>query len=323
MRPGDREQRLWTKTQIRNTSATLGRARVYLTPYTSIIRSTGINDTSQTSSSCLYTWDALASHPKAHEHAAAAAAAMAAAIRHIKNKQIRKEIEQKKREKAASDRRRHTIDHTIDRDSFAEIFEPRKSRVSWTPSYPSSEPSGAKSTITAAPSPVSTATGRAVLPPPSPSEAGSQPSRQPSGFWKYQPQVRTFYTNMNVQWFVAGLIILNFLVNVSEKEIDPSGLKYKTTWRNLEHTFNAIFLIELLVNMYSCWCRPFWQSSWNVFDFVVVCVGCVSFFMELKGPLKLMRTLRAFRVFRLFKRIESLNKIIVMIIAAVRSDRIG
>ena len=142
---------------------------------------------------------------------------------------------------------------------------------------------------------------------------------RPSGFWKYQAQVRAFYMDLNVQWFIAALIILNFLVNVSEKEIDPSGLKYKSTWRILEHSFNGIFLAELLVNMYSCWCLPFWQSSWNVFDFVVVCVGCVSFFIELKGPLKLMRTLRAFRVFRLFKRIKSLNMIIVMIVSAVRA----
>jgi len=69
--------------------------------------------------------------------------------------------------------------------------------------------------------------------------------------------------------------------------------------------------------MYSHWFWRFWSSSWNVFDFIVVAVGCISFFTELDGPLKLLRCLRAFRVFRLFKRIKSLNKIIVMIVSAV------
>jgi len=143
------------------------------------------------------------------------------------------------------------------------------------------------------------------------------PAEPVTGFWKNQIAMRDWYNKPNVQFFIAALIIINFMTNILEKELDPSGEKYKKTWRVLEHAFNAVFLIELLINMYAHWRKMFWASSWNVFDFIVVCVGCVGFVVELAGPLKLLRTLRAFRVFRLFKRIKSLNMIIVMIVSAI------
>jgi len=140
---------------------------------------------------------------------------------------------------------------------------------------------------------------------------------KPCGFFYFQPEVKAWYSSTRVQVNVAVLIMINFVCNVLEKELDPHGTKYKSTWRAMEHSFNAIFLLELLINGYGNWLRDFWCSSWNIFDCIVVAVGCVSFVIELEGPLKLLRTLRAFRVFRLFKRIKSLNKIIVMIVSAV------
>lgn len=112
----------------------------------------------------------------------------------------------------------------------------------------------------------------------------------------------------------------NFMANVVEKQIDPTGKLYPAAFKSLEDMFNLIFLVELLVNMYGHWLKRFWCSSWNIFDFVVVVVGCISlswFKIELPGPLSLLRTLRAFRVFRLFKRVPSLNKIIVALAAAI------
>ena len=71
--------------------------------------------------------------------------------------------------------------------------------------------------------------------------------------------------------------------DLAAPSLDAQAERYKSTWRAMEHSFNAIFLIELLVNMYGSWMRPFWKSGWNVFDFIVVCVGCVSFGIELQG----------------------------------------
>ena len=140
---------------------------------------------------------------------------------------------------------------------------------------------------------------------------------QRTGLLRHQAIVHTWYTSPTCQYAVAGLIMLNFLSNLIEKEIDPQSTLYPQHWRLLENSFNALFLFEFLINMYAHWFFPFFVSSWNQFDMVVVSVGCVSFFVPLIGPLKLLRTLRAVRVFRVFKRVESLNKIVAMVASAI------
>jgi len=121
-----------------------------------------------------------------------------------------------------------------------------------------------------------------------------------------------------MQMCVAIIIIANFLMNVMAKQIDPDGTKYTGTWEDLELIFNIIFLVELLLNMYGHWAKEFWNSGWNLFDFVVVAIGTLDMAqVELPGPFGLLRMMRAFRVFRLFKRIEALNKILTSIFGAI------
>ena len=138
---------------------------------------------------------------------------------------------------------------------------------------------------------VKTLIGRAASPPPTPSPtrapagrslkrqqtmAEPRPAVMGTGIWKYQWQVRLFYNNKLVQYFVAGLIMATFVANVIEKQIDPTGTLYTVTFKSMEDFFNLVFLVELLVNAYGHWLKRFWCSSWNVFDFIVVCVGCIS-----------------------------------------------
>jgi len=119
------------------------------------------------------------------------------------------------------------------------------------------------------------------------------------------------YNHLYVQVFVAGLIVSNFLCNIVQAQIDPKGNKFPDTFAVFEWFFNIVFLFELILNMYSCWFKKFWKSSWNVFDFFVVSIGWMfQLELPLPGPMKLLRMMRAFRVFRLFKRIESLRKIL-------------
>jgi len=133
-----------------------------------------------------------------------------------------------------------------------------------------------------------------------------------------QEAVARFYDGNKIQVGVAILIGTNFLTNIVEKEIDPRGTKYAEVFEAFELFYNICFTIELFVNMYAHWAKPFWQSTWNVFDVVVVTIGVV---LTIKLPLPpafaMLRMMRAFRVFRLFKRVHSLNKIIVAIAHAV------
>lgn len=227
---------------------------------------------------------------------------MAASVRHIKNKAIaEREAEKKEREKAKAE----------------------QAAEQWFARSNNNIPTPAEGNVAAAASEEPAAAEVEVEVEPVTSEgSGFFNGPTGTGFWKYQPQMKAFYEGNRAQIFVAALIMLNFLANIIEKEIDPQDLHGRaisepSVWRVLEHSFNAVFLIELLVNMYARWLRRFWCDGWNIFDFVVVCVGVVSFTRELDGPLKLLRTLRALRVLKLFKRIKSLNKILVMVASAI------
>jgi len=135
-----------------------------------------------------------------------------------------------------------------------------------------------------------------------------------------QQRVLKFYTHPVIAWGVAVIIVVNFLINIVEKEIDPIASKYPGTWARFELAFNIIFLLELLINMYSLGgpFKPFWSSGWNVFDTIIVTVGVVLMTDTDLGPFNKLKLLRAFRIFRLFKRIKSLNKILVAIAGSLR-----
>ena len=225
-------------------------------------------------------------------------AAAILAIRRRKKKEILDQIA----ENHSRNGRRPSISNALDNNPFE---EPSHSTPERKEKSSISRQSSAPSQLTSHP------------PPPAPAPVAKEPTVVQTGIWKFRPHAKSWYTSARVQVGVAMLIVLNFITNVVEKEIDPAGDKHEEFWRSLEHTFNAIFLLELLVNMYAHPATEFWASSWNIFDFVVVCVGCISFFTKLDGPLKLLRCLRALRVFRLFKRNKSLNKIITMIITAI------
>mmetsp|Transcript_166777 Transcript_166777/g.320252 ORF Transcript_166777/g.320252 Transcript_166777/m.320252 type:complete len:488 (+) Transcript_166777:69-1532(+) len=129
----------------------------------------------------------------------------------------------------------------------------------------------------------------------------------------YQTEVRHFYHSHRVQQVVAGVIAANFVIQCFQSQVDPFGDEHEDVWFVTENFFNVVFLLELMLNMYGSWFRPFWRKKWNIFDFVVVTIGVLDMMQFPMGALNLARMLRAFRVFRLFGRIESLRKTISMI----------
>ena len=139
--------------------------------------------------------------------------------------------------------------------------------------------------------------------------------------WPYQGQMVKVYNNPTVVYSVASCILANFFVNILEKEMDPIGNLYKNTWGALDYTFNFIFIIELIMNLYQYGGprKRFWRSPWNCFDFFIVSASILLMIGGDSLPffLKKLKLLRAFRVFRLFKRIKSLNQIIVALVASI------
>ena len=139
-----------------------------------------------------------------------------------------------------------------------------------------------------------------------------------------QESARRTYENVYVQWFIAGLILGNFITNIVEKEIDPWNYHYPKQWVKIELAWNTIFVIELVWNMWGHWYSSlripghFLCSGWNIFDTIVVSVSLPSMSgTELPPGTDNLRIVRAFRVFRLFNRIKSLRKILVSLAKAL------
>eukprot|EP00929_Paragymnodinium_shiwhaense_P060477 TRINITY_DN301_c0_g1_i3.p1 TRINITY_DN301_c0_g1~~TRINITY_DN301_c0_g1_i3.p1 ORF type:complete len:400 (+),score=38.75 TRINITY_DN301_c0_g1_i3:43-1242(+) len=181
-------------------------------------------------------------------------------------------------------------------------------------------------------------TGGAPAPADSPPSSSSMSRPEPTYALPRQKEVKAFYENEKVQQAIAGIIVLNFVLSILQREIDPFSegdprkivegnesaiaadhQKYYQFWFVSNLIFNIIFIIELAINVYGRWWREFWSSGWNKFDFIVVAVSVLDMlpFIPLPGPAKLIKMLRAFRVFRLFNRIESMRKIIASIMKAI------
>lgn len=132
-----------------------------------------------------------------------------------------------------------------------------------------------------------------------------------------QKEVHQLYTAKPIQNAVVFVIVFNYLVSVIEVEILPEpGSTGDQVFNVFEWIFNIIFLVELILNMYAFFLKPFWSNNWNIFDFFIVTISWVSMLADFPG-IAVLRLFRAFRVFRLFKRIPSLRMIITGVLKAL------
>jgi hypothetical protein len=135
----------------------------------------------------------------------------------------------------------------------------------------------------------------------------------PSPVLPGQMAVLEMYHGNVCQLGVAVLIFLNFIISAIEAQImitEEDIEQHEGAFKVFEWTFNLLFGVELIINIYAHWFCPFWKSSWNVFDVVIVGISWVSMLGDVPG-ITVLRLFRAFRAFRLFKRIESVRTIVV------------
>jgi voltage-gated sodium channel len=73
--------------------------------------------------------------------------------------------------------------------------------------------------------------------------------------------------------------------------------------------FTVIFTVELAINAFAHWFRPFVRDPWNHFDFCVVLLSLLAL-GSFPLPINVLRSVRALRVIRLFGRMGALRDII-------------
>merc|ERR1719386_117867 len=89
----------------------------------------------------------------------------------------------------------------------------------------------------------------------------------------FQAQVLKIYEHPYSQFAVAAIIFLNFFISAAQAQILPEDDTGVAVFFGFEVTFNVIFLIELILNMYANFFWKFWKNGWNVFDVAIVLVS--------------------------------------------------
>lgn len=138
-----------------------------------------------------------------------------------------------------------------------------------------------------------------------------------------QTQVRALYTGQVAQSAITITIMANFVASAAKSQLMfedglavNEGTSIETFFWWSEFSFAVIFVVDLLVNLYGHFFRPFFNDAWNIFDCAVIIVTLLSQFNADMPMMSVLRLFRAFRAFRLFKRIPELHAIMA---ASLRS----
>lgn len=140
--------------------------------------------------------------------------------------------------------------------------------------------------------------------------------RDINAYLKVKNAVRDVFNRDLTQACMAVVILLSFVNNVLEVQMDPGAeLRQDGTllFERVDLAFTIVFVLELCVNLFVNWFYAFWRDVWNVFDFFVVSTSLVSLFVSNLGSATSLRTIRlfrAFRVLRLFRRLNQVRKIV-------------
>ena len=71
--------------------------------------------------------------------------------------------------------------------------------------------------------------------------------------------------------------------------------------------FLSIFVLEICINLFANWWKPFVKSPWNLLDTALVAAGILS---TLGSQTVVLRLLRIARALRIFGKIDTLRRII-------------
>jgi hypothetical protein len=117
--------------------------------------------------------------------------------------------------------------------------------------------------------------------------------------------------------------VQNFGCTIFESEFisllthdDGSPTNVANLLENLNLLFTIVFTVELAINAFAHWFRPFVTDIWSQVDAFVVAMSILPLLVPDQNT-GIVRILRAFRILRLFRRVPSLRKIITALTMAL------
>ncbi|CAI9738066.1 voltage-dependent calcium channel type A subunit alpha-1-like isoform X9 [Octopus vulgaris] len=147
-----------------------------------------------------------------------------------------------------------------------------------------------------------------------------------AGFWRAEKHLRfTIRKSVKSQafyWFVIILVLLNTLCVASEHY---GQAEWHTEFLYvMEFVFLALFMSEMLIKMYGLGVRLYFQSSFNIFDcLVILCsifeVVWSAFKDGSSFGISTLRALRLLRTFKVTRYWSSLRNLVVSLLSSMRS----
>lgn len=146
------------------------------------------------------------------------------------------------------------------------------------------------------------------------------------GFWRVEKRIRfTIKKAVKSQafyWIVIVLVFLNTFCVAVEHYPQPSWLS--EFLYIAEYAFLGLFMFEMLIKLYGLGPQIYFQSSFNIFDCVVI-VGSLfeviwsEFFVDASFGLSVMRAMRLLRIFKVTKYWASLRNLVISLLSSMRS----
>ncbi|XP_060591923.1 voltage-dependent calcium channel type A subunit alpha-1-like isoform X8 [Ruditapes philippinarum] len=147
-----------------------------------------------------------------------------------------------------------------------------------------------------------------------------------AAFWKAEKRlryaVRRAIKSQAFYWTVIILVLLNTLSVASEHYGQP---QWHTQFLYItEFLFLGLFMMEMIIKMYGLGVRIYFQSSFNIFDCVVI-VGSIfeviwSEFKEgASFGISTLRALRLLRIFKVTRYWSSLRNLVISLLHSMRS----
>ncbi|XP_035387113.1 voltage-dependent P/Q-type calcium channel subunit alpha-1A isoform X11 [Electrophorus electricus] len=135
-------------------------------------------------------------------------------------------------------------------------------------------------------------------------------------FIRHMVKTQAFY------WTVLCLVGLNTLcvavVHYNQPELLSDFLYYA------EFIFLGIFMLEMFIKMYGLGTRPYFHSSFNCFDCIVICGSIFEVLWAMIQPgtsfgISVLRALRLLRIFKVTKYWASLRNLVVSLMNSMKS----
>ncbi|XP_055897179.1 voltage-dependent calcium channel type A subunit alpha-1-like isoform X2 [Biomphalaria glabrata] len=147
-----------------------------------------------------------------------------------------------------------------------------------------------------------------------------------SSFWQAEKRlrysIRRLIKSQLFYWIVIVLVFLNTVSVASEHYNQPD---WHTQFLYItEYAFLGLFIFEMSIKMYALGVRIYFQSSFNIFDCVVIVGSIVEVIWSefKKGSsfgISVLRALRLLRIFKVTRYWSSLRNLVISLLSSMRS----